>query len=440
MEVSESALEQFNKVLDEARERHQAQHREFRIMPLLEILNIVARARRLGMVFRGNPKYRDRANVVFGKEQLQNSDLMEDFASCLPGYIDSISKDKGREFMEGMVREDDLWSSLQVNLWNAMESGVSDKLRTFEACCTVIDVMFTALEDSDMDWRAPEFGSLSEHFELFATTCFQGAFVGGSIGFRVGLIKLRFCDALLGQFGEEVAQERAISLRSQWDVASLARVFYTLEVGDEDDVAFWKSLTSGGRIEADFIRKAREMLDAAIRDGPLLNFCKLGLLTVTAVPFSESGLKDADIENVRKLQRRILPVTNEHPPEHPPPPIPATDRSQRKLNRLEHEVCEAIQSSGEEKGMLQELLTMIGKVKDLCPLSAQQLDDDTSSSTHNPTSSRVEIRHLISGDIVNQVDVKPFAKPPVPHPSASTKHRFHRFRPSTPALANLPVG
>ena len=97
---------------------------------------------------------------------------MEVFASCLPGYIAKISQEERRGFMEGMVCDDDLWTSLQVNLWNAVrsDSPVPDKLRMFEACCIVIDAMFLALEDSDrVDWRAPHFGSLAQHFELFVT-------------------------------------------------------------------------------------------------------------------------------------------------------------------------------------------------------------------------------------------------------------------------------
>jgi hypothetical protein len=48
------------------------------------------------------------------------------------------------------------------------------------------------------------------------------------------------------------------------------------------------------------------MLDTAIRDGPLLNFCKLGHLAVTAVPFAGTGLELADIEKVRALQETLL--------------------------------------------------------------------------------------------------------------------------------------
>jgi len=375
---------------------------------------------------------------------------MEAFASCLPGYIDSIPQDERRNFMEGMVCDDDLWTSLQVNLGNAvhLESRVPDKQRIFEACCTVIDVMFLALEDSvKVNWRAPEFGSLSQHFELFVTTCFKGTFVGRATELRVGLVKLRFCDALLTQFRKEIGQEGAVSLRSQWDVASLARVFYTLEVGgdSEKDVEFWKSFTDGGHIEADFIKKARKTLVAAIRDGPLLNFCKLGHLAVTAVPFAGSGLECADIKKMQELQNKILADEHSHLNW-------ASDRVWSELDRLEHEVCDAsTNSSGEERDMLEQLLVMITKAKDLCPFSAQQLgqspdgrsaqtpqphppsDDDT--STHNSASPQPEIHDRITSRVVNQIDITPFATSLVPR-SAPTRRPSRR----STEPANLSMG
>jgi hypothetical protein len=43
--------------------------------------------------------------------------------------------------MEKVVNRDDLWTSLQVNLWNTQrfDSPIPDKLRIFEDCCTVLD-------------------------------------------------------------------------------------------------------------------------------------------------------------------------------------------------------------------------------------------------------------------------------------------------------------
>jgi hypothetical protein len=83
-------------------------------------------------------------------------------------------------------------------------SFIPAKLRVFDTCCTVIDAAFVALENSQkVDWRAPDFGSLAHYFELFVVDCFQGMFVERAIGFRVGLIKARFCRAVLAQFLDE---------------------------------------------------------------------------------------------------------------------------------------------------------------------------------------------------------------------------------------------
>ena len=76
----------------------------FRMTPLLEILDTVARGRRLLMVFSGRPKYHSRADVVFGKEYLRNSDLLEAFAHCLPDFIANNSPDVCMGVMEKVVR------------------------------------------------------------------------------------------------------------------------------------------------------------------------------------------------------------------------------------------------------------------------------------------------------------------------------------------------
>ncbi len=128
----------------------------FRITPLLKILDTVARGRRLLMVFSGHRKCHSRADVVFGKEYLRNGDLLEAFAHCLPDFIATNSLEVCRDFMVKVVRDDDVWTSLQVNLWNTRKSDrpTPNKLRVFENCCTVIDLAFSILEDSpDVDWR-----------------------------------------------------------------------------------------------------------------------------------------------------------------------------------------------------------------------------------------------------------------------------------------------
>ena len=282
----------------------------FRVMPLLKILDAVARGRRLLLVFLGHRKYHSRADIIFGKEYLRNGELLEAFAHCLPEFIAKHPPEVCRDLMEKVVRHDELWTSLQVNLWNTQRSErpTPDKLRDFEDCCTVLDLALSALEDSrEVDWRAPEFGSLSQHFESFIAHCFQGAFfIGRATSFRVGIIKARFCKALLAQFKDDIDREGTLSFRSQWDVASLARLICTLGLRDEQNEEFWRLYVNGGHIGQEFTAKAFEMINVTARDGPLLIFCQLGNLAATAVPLGQSGLELKDIEKVWELQRKLI--------------------------------------------------------------------------------------------------------------------------------------
>jgi hypothetical protein len=316
------------------------------------------------MVFSGNPKYQNRADVAFGKEHLRNSDLLEAFAHCLPDFI---SNNKGspnvcKKLMEEVVRHDDLWISLQVNLWNTQrsDSPIPDKFRVFEDCCIVIDLAFSVLEDSqNVDWRAPEFGSLAQHFESFITHYFQSAFMGRATSFRVGVIKARFCKALLTQFWNDIDHEGTVSFRSQWDVASLARLIYTLGLRDKADPEFWSSYVDGGHIGADFTAKALEMINITARDGPLLLFCQLGHLIATALPLDQSGLTPTDIEKVRELQGKVIDDKRLSWQR-------ASDMVWNELSQLRQQVNELCgKYTGEDSKILQGLLRTVDDVHNL---------------------------------------------------------------------------
>jgi hypothetical protein len=336
--------------------------RGFRVTPLLDILGVVARGRRLLMVFSGQPRYHNRADIVFGKEDLRNSDLLEAFAHCLPDFISQNPPELCRDFMEKVVHHDDLWTGIQANLWNTQKSDspTPDKLRIFEGCCTVLDLAFSVLEDSrEVDWRAPEFGSLLQHFESFITHCFQGAFMERATSFRVGIIKARFCKALLAQFWNDIEREGTVSFRSQWDVASLARVIYTLGLWGKEDAEFWNSYVDGGHIGQEFTDKALEMIDMTKRDGPLLIFCQLGHLAATAVPLDQSGPQPKDVEKVWELQRKVikdkrLPLNR------------ASDAVWEGLAQLREQVNDLCgKNTGKNREFLQRLLRMIDDVCDL---------------------------------------------------------------------------
>jgi len=376
--VSDETERSFKTVHASISEYVRTAERGFRISPLLDILDVVIRGRRLCLAFSNHREYHSRADLVFEKEHLRNADLLEPFARCLPDYIAGIDAHKRRKFMEDMVFKDDLWTSLQVNLWNAQRSDrpTPDKLRILEDCCTVLDVAFSSLESStNIDWRAPEFGSLARHFESFITHCFQDAFMGRATSFHVGMIRARCSKALLTQFCGDNDRDGTIFFRSQWDVASLARLFcgLSIEDGKNSDVKFWKSYVNGGHIGPEFTAKARETIHRTARDGPLLIFYKLGYLATTAVPLDGSGLGPKDLEKVWELLRNM--IENERP---------ALDRAsvqvREKLGTLRGEVshlCDKL--SNEDRVRLQPLLTMIDVV---CTPASKELS--SSSSEHSP--------------------------------------------------------
>ena len=378
-------------------DKEQGSSQGFRITPLLKILDTVARGRRLLRVFSGHTKYHDRADIVFGKEYLQNGDLLEAFADCLPEFISNHPPEVCKEFMEEVVRNDNLWTSLQVNLWNAQrsDSPTPDKLRVFEDCCTVIDLAFSALEDSqNVDWRAPEFGSLAQHFESFITHYFQGAFMGRAISFRVGLIKARFCNAVLAKFSNDFEHEGTLSFRSQWDVACLARLIYTLGLWDKENPEFWDSYIDGGHIGAEFTGKAVDMIKLAECDGPLLIFYHLGRLVSAALPFDQSGLDFKDIESVLKLQRNV--VKNKRRPLNS-----ASGMVWGALSQLQQQVNDLCgKTEGKDKEILQLLRCEIDHVYNLrreeSPIQSEPAEeqDCNTSVAANPASSSGESRPI----------------------------------------------
>jgi hypothetical protein len=217
-----------------------------------------------------------------------------------------------------------------------------------------------------VDWRAPEFGSLAQHFEAFITHCFQGGFMGRAISFRIGVLKARFCRAILAQFSNDIEREGAVFFRSQWDVASLARVIHTLGLRDKEDPEFWNSYVDGGHIGTNFMAKAVEMIKITERDGPLLIFCQLGHLVATAVPLNQSGLQLNDVEKVLELQGNV--IDNERLLSNCP-----SDTVWEELSQLQEQVKDLCgKSTGKEIEIFQSLLGMIEDVSNLRSKSQSQ--------------------------------------------------------------------
>ena len=386
VEVSDSSLALFNEIHDTTHQYVRAEKPGFDVTPLLKVLDAVAGGRRLSLVFQDHPKYCRKADLVFGMDHLRNPDLFRAFANCLPEFV-TKHPDTSMELMEGLVCHDYLWASLQVNLWNSLRSNdfIPNKLRVFDSCCKVIDAAFVALENSQkVDWRTPDFGSLAHYFELFVTDCFQGMFIERAIGFHVGLIKARLCRAVLAQFLDEFDREGTVIFRSHWDVASLARVLYSLGVGNDADVEFWKSFVDGGHIGPEFMARTHAILGTAARDGPLLNFCKLGHLGIMAVPSKGSGLEDTDVNGLLDLLQKMT--------EDPRLPLTlASTPVWDDLHRLRDEVIDICErNSKNDKANMQALLAQIDAVYVHRPSSTQERPSDHVKAKTSRTSVVVE--------------------------------------------------
>ncbi|KAH9041011.1 hypothetical protein EDB85DRAFT_1923421 [Lactarius pseudohatsudake] len=109
------------------------------------------------------------------------------------------------------------------------------------------------------------------------------------------------------------------------------------------------------------------MLETAARDGPLLNFCKLGHLGVMAVPFKGSGLEDTD--NFKKLLDLLQKMTDD-------PRLPLTLASPRvweDLGRLREEVFDICAgSNNKDEENMQDLLEKIDAIYQHRPSSTQE--------------------------------------------------------------------
>jgi len=192
--------------------------------------------------------------------------------------------------------------------------------------------------------------------------------MGRGVSFRIGIIKARFFKVLLAQFWDDTIQQNVLSFRSQWDVASLAKLIYYLGLRDEDNPEYWNSYFNGGHIGAEFTAKALKMVDRVTSDGPLSIFCQLGHLATSAIPSRHSGLERKDVEKVLELQDKLTVGQR-------PPLKDASGTVWEDLDRLQKQVEDlrgatsgvkcGTGNTGEEGELLQCLLRKIDNVRKL---------------------------------------------------------------------------
>ncbi|KAH9983790.1 hypothetical protein BJV74DRAFT_593982 [Russula compacta] len=119
------------------------------ITPLLDALGIVVTGLHITEVFAHpglpKPKLPQRLiEAIFGRAQLRNSELLETFATHLPGFIEASTPEKAKSFMERLILEDKLWEQLHVNLSKCFQPQVPFhvKLRIVMAFFNILDVAF----------------------------------------------------------------------------------------------------------------------------------------------------------------------------------------------------------------------------------------------------------------------------------------------------------
>ncbi|KAH9055762.1 hypothetical protein EDB87DRAFT_1638847 [Lactarius vividus] len=137
------------------------------------------------------------------------------------------------------------------------------------------------------------------------------------------------------------------------------------------------------------------MLGTAARDGPLLNFCKLGHLGMMAVPFDGSGLEDTD------YFKELLELLQKMTEDPRLPLILASTLVWKDLVRLREEVSDTCaKSSNEDKANMQALLEKVDAVCDMRrPSSIQGHPSDHAQPQASGTSPVVQPNTRFSREI-----------------------------------------
>jgi Family of unknown function (DUF6535) len=277
------------------------------ISPLLRTLDIVIRGLRLAEAFAYTPNPmlpRKQIEVIFGPEQLQNTELLEAFAAHLPGYVSASTPEVSQKFMERLILEDKLWGQLHVSFLKCFNTKVPfpDKLRIIMAFLDIFDVAFDVLKESTIiDWRTRDLNLLYGHLLRFDKTVAPGESINKVVYFRSILFRGQFCHVLLSQFAMRQSRGEPLTMEFKNSLVKLVRL---LGVGPQEDLGSLKP--GGAKFELDTMIKASEILNVALRDGPLSNFCILGRLSFDTMASDVPDLTSDDIKKLWKTLERMV--------------------------------------------------------------------------------------------------------------------------------------
>jgi hypothetical protein len=336
------------------------------ITALLETLDTVISGLRLAEAFAYTPKPmlpRKQIEAIFGPEQLRNAELLEAFAAHLPGYVSAGTPEVSQKFMERLILEDKLWEQLHVVLFKCFDPKVPfpDKLRILMAFFDIFDVAFDVLKESTIiDWLSTDLDLLLGHLGEFEMKVAPGESINKVVLFRSVLVRGQFCHALLSQFAMRHSRGEPLIMEFS---NSLARLVGLLGVGIQEDMY---SLTpgnpGGARTGFDAMIKADAILNVALRDGPLSNFCILGRLSFDTMASDVSDPTSDDTKKLWKTLERMLDT----------PLVPFANSSGTVWARFDH-LCSVVRDPGLSRDntriveKLQPLLDMIEKTDRIRP-------------------------------------------------------------------------
>jgi hypothetical protein len=277
---------------------------------LFDALSIVVSGLRLVEVFAYAPTLPPtQIEAIFGWEQLRNSELLKAFAAHLPLYVATSTPETLKLFMERLILDDKLWEQLYFSLSNGSNPQVSihdgrDKIRIFTAFFDILDVAFVILKDSSkIDWQSPDFDLLIGYLMEFGrkVTINSGRRFRKAASFRVVFTSVQFCHALLAQFSMQCSHGEPFYVRSLYGLSTLVRV---LALGSQEETDFLTGKNAGATPDLD--SKVVAILNIALRDGPLSNFCKLARLTLDVKLTRASGPASENIKKMLAMLRRML--------------------------------------------------------------------------------------------------------------------------------------
>ena len=402
--------------------------------PLHDTLNIVVSGLRLVEVFAYAPMLPPtQIEAIFGREQLRNSELLKAFATHLPLYVATSTPKTLEGFMEGLILDDKLWEQLYASLSNCSNPQVPthDKIQIITAFFDILDVAFVILKDSsNINWQSPDFDLIIGYLMEFGRKMKidSGTRIKKITSFRVTFASIQFCHALLAQFSVQCSHGEPFYVYSLYGLSTLVQV---LTLGSQEDMDSLTGKNTGTTPDLD--SKVAAILNKALRDGPLSNFCKLARLTLDMKSTKASGSRSENIKKSLAMLRRMLDTSHL-------PLVQASGDIWTKFDDLRDLVRSragrpiAMEGSAQNRDKLKSLLEMIEELERI--RTAAVKDAEATEKDDNETGAPTDHDTQYSSDAPVPGSSR---QPEASHPEAGSPEISNRDYPAGAPDADFPA-